>query len=150
MATSMSLISSNFPAEKEKYISYIGASMGLGLMLGPPLGSVIYGQLKFAAVFYFFSIWIFIMILLQMAFIPSSYNYDRESTMAPAKNKSEVEALEVPIKNKDSEIEKSVERSISARSISNRSLSSNKVASRSGSFAMARNKLMELHESKKE
>lgn len=64
MATSMSLISSNFPAEKEKYISYIGASMGVGLMLGPPLGSVIYAPIGFACVFYFFSIWIFIMILL--------------------------------------------------------------------------------------
>ena len=38
--------------------------MGVGLMLGPPLGSVIYGKFKFAAVFYFFSIWIFIMIIL--------------------------------------------------------------------------------------
>ena len=57
--------------------------MGLGLMLGPFIGSIIYGYLNFECVFYFFSIWIFIMILLQMAFIPSSFNYDRESTMLP-------------------------------------------------------------------
>lgn len=83
MATSMSLISSNFPLEKEKYISYIGASMGVGLMLGPPLGSFIYGKWNFASVFYFFSVWIFIMLIFQTLFIPSSYNYDRESTMKP-------------------------------------------------------------------
>jgi len=74
-----------------------------------------------------------------MAFIPSSYNYDRESTMLPAKdgdiNKNLI----------DTEISQK-----SGRTLSIRSLSSNKVASRSSSFAMARNKMMELHESKKE
>jgi len=34
--------------------------------------------------------------------------------------------------------------------MSNRSMSSNRIASRSGSFALARNKMMQLHESKKE
>lgn len=64
MATSFSMISMNFPDKKEKYISLIGASMGIGLFLGPPLGSLIYGWLGFACVFYFFSIWILIMIFL--------------------------------------------------------------------------------------
>ena len=85
-----------------------------------------------------------------MAFIPSSYNYDRESTMVPVKKdlkSSEIkdykfDSLVVPDQNKGSEIEKKSERSASARSTSIRSLSSNKVASRSGSFAMARNKMM--------
>ena len=67
--------------------------MGIGLMLGPPLGSVVYGHTNFACVFYFFSIWIFIMIFLQMAFIPSSYNYDRESTMKPVKNKGDKDSM---------------------------------------------------------
>lgn len=44
MATSFSMISMNFPDQKEKYISLIGASMGIGLFLGPPLGSLIYGH----------------------------------------------------------------------------------------------------------
>jgi len=43
MATSMSLITTNFPKDKERYVANIGASMGLGLMIGPPLGSIIYG-----------------------------------------------------------------------------------------------------------
>jgi MFS family permease len=64
MATSFSMISINFPDKKEKYISLIGASMGIGLFLGPPLGSLIYGRFGFACVFYFFSIWILMMIFL--------------------------------------------------------------------------------------
>jgi MFS family permease len=64
MSTAMSLISTNFPEDKEKYISYIGASMGFGLMIGPPLGSFVFGRFGFAWVFYFFSIWIFIMMIL--------------------------------------------------------------------------------------
>lgn len=86
MATSMSLISTNFPKEKEKYISYIGASMGFGLMIGPPIGSVIYGNFGFAWVFYFFSIWIFLMFIGQIVFIPNSYNQDKKAiskTKAP-------------------------------------------------------------------
>lgn len=98
MATAMSLISTNFPEDKEKYISYIGASMGFGLMVGPPLGSFIFGNLNFAMVFYFFSIWIFIMMVLQYVFIPSSYNKDRQSTVLNhmGKKKDAVEKLEVP------------------------------------------------------
>jgi len=64
MATAMSIISSNFPDEKVKYISYIGASTGFGLMIGPPLGSFIYGHLGFGAVFYFFSLWIGVMLII--------------------------------------------------------------------------------------
>jgi len=74
-----------------------------------------------------------------MAFIPSSYNYDRESTMLPPKDGDVNKNLI------DTEISQK-----SGRTLSIRSLSSNKVASRSSSFAMARNKMMELHESKKE
>jgi MFS family permease len=76
MATSFSMISINFPDKKEKYISLIGASMGFGLFLGPPLGSLIFGRFGFACVFYFFSGWIFIMILLQFFIIPNSFNFD--------------------------------------------------------------------------
>ena len=98
MATAMSLISTNFPEEKEKFISYIGASMGFGLMLGPPLGSFIFGKLSFAMVFYFFSIWIFVMMILQYVFIPSSYNKDREGTILnhQGKKKDAIEKLDVP------------------------------------------------------
>lgn len=115
-------------------------------MLGPPLGSVVYGQTNFACVFYFFSIWIFIMIFLQMAFIPNSYNYDRESTMKPTKVKDSTIHLNLP---SDSMVEKQ-SRADSTQSIkSKKSNTSSRVASRSGSFALARNKMMELHDSKR-
>jgi len=78
VATAMSIISSNFPDEKIKYISYIGASTGFGLMVGPPLGSFIYGHLGFGCVFYFFSLWIGVMLIIQYFFIPARYNFDEQ------------------------------------------------------------------------
>ena len=58
------MIGMNFPDKKEKYISMIGASMGIGLFIGPPLGSFIYSHMDFPSVFYFFSIWILLMAIL--------------------------------------------------------------------------------------
>ena len=78
VATAMSIISSNFPDEKIRYISYIGASTGFGLMVGPPLGSFIYGHLGFGCVFYFFSLWIGVMLIIQYFFIPARYNFDEQ------------------------------------------------------------------------
>jgi hypothetical protein len=42
-----------------------------------------------------------------MFFIPSSYNFDRESTMAPVGKASEVKSERNSIKNVDSEVQKS-------------------------------------------
>lgn len=84
----MSMISIYFPNEKELYLSYIGAFMGFGLMLGPPIGSFIYGSFGFDWVFYFFSIWIFFMLLLQMIFIPSKYNFEKKSIVTKSEGES--------------------------------------------------------------
>lgn len=43
ITTIFSVVSSAYPEEKTKYISMLEAASGLGLMIGPPLGSIIYG-----------------------------------------------------------------------------------------------------------
>jgi MFS family permease len=45
--TTFSIISLVFSDDKDKYISYLEAAIGFGLMSGPPLGSIIYGYLGF-------------------------------------------------------------------------------------------------------
>jgi MFS family permease len=70
LSTTYSLISQIFPEEKEKYISYIEAATGFGLMVGPPLGSIIYGYLDFQWTFYVFAILVLINLVLCLLFIP--------------------------------------------------------------------------------
>ena len=67
--------------------------MGLGLFLGPPLGSLIYGHFGFSCVFYFFSVWILLMAVLQFFLIPASFNFDSlEEQQATIDNQSVIGA----------------------------------------------------------
>jgi MFS family permease len=43
LVTLFSIIGTNFPGDKGKYFGYIEAAVGLGLIVGPPLGSFMYG-----------------------------------------------------------------------------------------------------------
>lgn len=43
ITTIFSVVSSAYPDNKAKYISMLEAAGGLGLMIGPPIGSIIYG-----------------------------------------------------------------------------------------------------------
>jgi len=42
-----SVICSQFPEDRMKYLGYLEAGVGLGLMCGPPLSSFVYGKLGF-------------------------------------------------------------------------------------------------------
>jgi len=59
------------------------AATGFGLMIGPPIGSFMYGFFGYAWAFYVFSIIILLVIVLQVALIPSKlnvkYNYDENN-----------------------------------------------------------------------
>lgn len=72
--TALSLITTNWSEEKTKYISFMEASAGLGLMIGPPMGASLYGVLNFAWTFYFFSFLIGICLIMQIAFLPNKLN----------------------------------------------------------------------------
>jgi MFS family permease len=74
MTTNFSVISSNFSEDREMYIGYLEASEGMGLMIGPALGSVMYGVLGYDWAFYAFSIMIVMTFFVQLIFLPSSLN----------------------------------------------------------------------------
>lgn len=85
ISTSFSLIASQYPLEKAEYIGILEAATGFGLMIGPPIGSFMYGFFQYAWAFYIFSIIIFIVIILQVVLIPSKLNikYNLDEMPAP-------------------------------------------------------------------
>lgn len=52
ITTTFSMVGSNFTDEKEKYFGLLEASVGLGLVIGPPLGSALYGYFGYEWAFY--------------------------------------------------------------------------------------------------
>ena len=72
--TALSLITSNYSSEKTKFIGYMEAAGGLGLMVGPPIGSFLYGYLNYAWTFYSLSITIFINLFVLVIFLPNELN----------------------------------------------------------------------------
>jgi MFS family permease len=72
--TALSLISTNFSEDKQKYIAYFEAAGGLGLMIGPPLGSFLYGIVDYAWTFYLLSLFIGLNGLISYLFIPDQLN----------------------------------------------------------------------------
>lgn len=74
MSCSFALINSTFVDDRVKYLGYVKASTGLGLMLGPSVGSFVYGYFGYAVTFYFFSLFIFIALILQIVLIPNAVN----------------------------------------------------------------------------
>jgi MFS family permease len=76
--TALSLISTNFSEDKAKYIGYMEAAGGLGLMIGPSVGSFLYGYLNYAWTFYFLSICIGINLILLAIYTPNKLNNTNE------------------------------------------------------------------------
>ena len=69
MSVIFALISNNYSEDRSKYLAYVKAAGGLGLMLGPSMGSTIYGYLGYAKTFYFFSILLNLGLILSMIFV---------------------------------------------------------------------------------
>jgi len=57
-----------------KYISYIELVVGMGLALGPALGSVVYGFLEYDGTMYFFGVLNTVAMLCCWFFIPNELN----------------------------------------------------------------------------
>ena len=81
MSTSFALITQSFPENRVVYLGYVKAATGLGLMMGPAVGSVIYGFKGYAPTFYFFSIFIFLSMILQGCFIPYKLNKPKDEVL---------------------------------------------------------------------
>lgn len=66
-----------FPEDREKYIGYVELALGLGLMLGPVLGSVFFALTQsFQFTFYIFGLLIFLGGLFAYFALPDYLNKD--------------------------------------------------------------------------
>jgi MFS family permease len=70
----LSLISSNFPESRTKYVSLLEAANGFGLIIGPPMGGLAYSYLGYSWTFYAFSIFLSTNLILVIIYIPSILN----------------------------------------------------------------------------
>lgn len=69
-----SIIAQEYPENREQYVGYYEGAIGLGLMLGPVIGQILYSSLGFEYTFYCTAGIIAIPLLLQIAFIPNRLN----------------------------------------------------------------------------
>lgn len=60
--------------EKDRYISYVEAAIGLGDMLGPAIGGVIYDFYGFSGAFLSFGVMLLIGIVFSVIMIPNTLN----------------------------------------------------------------------------
>lgn len=72
--TSPSIIAQEFPNDRPKYLALINMALGLGLAIGPVIGSVVYSLLDYLNTFYFFAGYIFIIGTVCVTLIPSRLN----------------------------------------------------------------------------
>ena len=64
-----------FPKRREAYIGYCQAAVGLGLMLGPVLGQLIYTKVHYAATFYIFGGILTCALVIVVVIIPGHLNH---------------------------------------------------------------------------
>ena len=90
MSVIFALVSHNFNEDRSKYLSYVKASGGLGLMLGPSIGSTIYGWLGFARTFYFFSCLLALSLVITVLFVNEPKKVDRSSIIGEINNRESI------------------------------------------------------------
>ena len=74
--TCTSIVGTYWSDEKAKYFGYFEAAIGLGLIIGPPVGSLMYGFFDYQWAFYAFSIFLTFNAILCVFLIPNSLNYN--------------------------------------------------------------------------
>lgn len=72
--TGYSIITSIYSSEMLKYIGYIEICVGVGLGMGPVIGSAVYGFLNYDGTMYFFALCDLIATFLCIFLIPGSLN----------------------------------------------------------------------------
>ena len=87
MTAVFAIVASVFHEDKAKYIGICEAVGGLGLMAGPPIGSIIYSFKGFSFTFYFFGLTNLLAALLVLFLVPRSVNQE-DSSQDPSLSKS--------------------------------------------------------------
>ncbi len=70
-----SIVTIEFPVEKETYVGYCQASVGIGLMLGPVIGVTLYTYFNFEMTFYIFAVVLALGMLIAIITIPKNLNH---------------------------------------------------------------------------
>ena len=78
LTTSVSLLGSNFSDQRARYFGLMEAACGLGLIIGPPIGSIMYGYFGFEGAFMVFSGIIFINLATCICLLSNKLNLTRE------------------------------------------------------------------------
>jgi MFS family permease len=78
-------------ADKDTYIGYVEMALGVGDMVGPAIGGLMYNLFGFSGTFMGFSALIFIGIIFCIRMIPESLNY-RSERLSPNDRSEESES----------------------------------------------------------
>ena len=76
--TQYSIVNQVYSDNRTVYLSYLEASSAMGMILGPPLGSIVFGLFGYQWSFYVFSILLFVNLINCICFIPSKLNIKNE------------------------------------------------------------------------
>ena len=69
-----SIVAIEFPQQREIYIGYVQTAVGLGLLLGPVIGTIIYSFAGYEGTFYILSGVLTCSLLITTFFLPSRLN----------------------------------------------------------------------------
>jgi MFS family permease len=79
------LVTIEFPEKREEYMGYCESAVGVGLMIGPVLGSVVYGLVGYESTFYIFGGVIFCGLCTVFVLLPGRLNHAKDSQPEPEK-----------------------------------------------------------------
>jgi predicted MFS family arabinose efflux permease len=68
------IITISYPEDKETYIGLAEGCIGIGLMIGPALGSFFYEYLQYKGTFYAFSVLMFVCAIAAIFVLPDNLN----------------------------------------------------------------------------
>lgn len=75
-----SVVTIEFPEDQDKYIGWAEAAIGIGLVLGPVLGSFLFNFVGYTITFLVFGALLLIGAIMIQVLLPSRVNYTQEKT----------------------------------------------------------------------
>ena len=78
MSVGYTIVTSSFSHNREKYLGMAEASAGIGLMLGPIVGALLYNWLGYMGTFFAFTIILSVNLVVNVFILPSSLNAKTE------------------------------------------------------------------------
>ena len=70
--TSYAIVAITYPKDQQKYLGILEASIGVGMLLGPIVGSILYSTIGFQGTFYAIGAWFIVLVPVMLWVIPPS------------------------------------------------------------------------------